>query len=309
MAALGTAPAQPFTPGAGVEAGELNRIQIRGVASSTIFSAINRNDARAAIKVWFDIMAQQIGFQPDSRVDISDSIQEIRERLQNHSVDVLLMGASDYLELESSRLMVPVLADARGSEGTAYSYVLLVNPSLGASTIARLRGRNILVSSRGSGKTAAIWLEVLLGKEKLGRAAAFFASIKVLDKPQACILPVFFGSVDACVVDEVNLNLAKEMNPQLGRLAVVARSRPMVEGLVGVPSEARPGQKELMEGMLGLNRDPRGRQMLMVFKTDRLVRLQPGDLDSARELWRDYGRLAGSQPAEGDPAYRAKGAR
>jgi ABC-type phosphate/phosphonate transport system substrate-binding protein len=295
--ALGTAPAQD-TPGrgAGVEAGGLGQIQVRGVASSTIFNTVSRDDARAALKVWFDIMAQQIGFHGDSRVDVVDSAAEIRERLQKHSVDLLLTGASEYLEIESSHLMVPVLADARGAQGTAYSYVLLVNPGSGPSTIAGLRGKNILVSSRGSGKTAAVWLDVLLANQKLGRAAAFFASIKVPDKAQACILPLFFGAVDGCVVDEVNLNFAKEMNPQVGRLTVLARSRPMIEGLVGVPAEARPGQKELIEGMLELNRDPRGRQLLMVFKTEHLVRIQPGDLDSARELWRDYNRLTGSSP-------------
>jgi len=286
----------------------LNQIQLRGIASSAIFSAGNRDNARAALKVWFDIMAQQIGFERDSRVDVADSVQEIRERLQDRSVDLLLMGASDYLAIESSRLAVPVLVDARGSQGP-YSYLLLVNPSAPASTLAALRGKNILVSSRGSGKTANVWLDVLLAKEKLGRAAMFFASIKLPDKPQACILPLFFGAVDACVVDEVNLNLAKEMNPQLSKLTVLARSQPMIEGLVAVPAEPRPGQKELTEEMLNLNRDQRGRQLLTVFKTDRLVRFRPGDLDSARDLWRDYGRLTASQPVESDSAGRPKGGR
>jgi hypothetical protein len=48
--------------------------------------------------------------------------------------------------------------------------------------------------------------------------------------------------------------------------------------------------------MLSLHESPRGRQLLMVFKTERIVRIQPGDLDSARELWRDYYRLPGSAP-------------
>jgi hypothetical protein len=59
--------------------------------------------------------------------------------------------------------------------------------------------------------------------------------------------------------------------------------------------------------MLSLHQDPRGRQLLMVFKTDHLVRIQPGDLDAVRELWRDYGRLTGSQPAGSDAAGRGKG--
>src|ERR1019366_5427279 len=118
-----------------------------------------------------------------------------------------------------------------------------------------LRGKDLLMAARGSGETGMAWLEVLLGKEKLPRAAAFFSSVTAAAKPQACILPVFFGTADACLVDEVNLNLAEEMNPQLGQLRVLARSRPMVESVIGVPAEPHPYQKELIDSMLSLDRD------------------------------------------------------
>jgi hypothetical protein len=107
---------------------------------------------------------------------------------------------------------------------------------------------------------------------------------------------LFFGTVDACVVDEVNLSLAKEMNPQLGQLRVLARSRPMIGSVIATPVEPGSFQNELLDTILSLHQDARGRQLLMVFKTDRVVRIQPGDLDSARELWRDYYRLPGSLP-------------
>ena len=304
--AIGTALAQQGTPvrATGGEAGGLRPARLYGIATSTMFDNVNRNDARAALKVWFDVVGRQRGFVLDSKIDVVDSVAEIRERLLSHSVNLISLAVIDYLEMESSRLLVPVLTDSRSPRGTApYSYVLVVGPSSGATTIAGLRGKNILTSSRGAGRTAAVWLDVLLGKEKLGRAASFFASIKVPAKPQACILPVFFGTVDACVVDEVNLNLAKEMNPQLGQLRVLARSRPMIESVIAVPAEPLPFQKETIDGMLSLHEDPGGRQLLLVFKTDRLVPIQPGDMDSARELWRDYYRLPGSPP---NPTDRGK---
>ena len=280
------------------------------VASIRIVSSVNRNDVRAALKVCFDILAQKSGFLLDTRVDVLDSVAEIRERLRNRSVDLVMLAMPDYLELESSRLIVPILTDVRGAQAAApYSYLLMVNPGSGATSVASLRGKNLLVAARSSGPAAGEWLEVLLGKEKLGRAAAFFGSIKTSDKPQSCILPLFFDAADACVVDEINLDLAREMNPQLGRLRELARSPPMIESVVALPAEPGPYQKELIDTMLSLHGDPRGRQLLMVFKTDRLVRIQPGDLDSARELWKDYARLTGPAPQSpagpgGAPAAR-----
>jgi phosphonate transport system substrate-binding protein len=315
---LGTALAQqgPSVGAAGADARGLRRTRLNGVVSSTSLSNINQNDARAAIKVWFDLVAQRKGFVLDSKVDILNSVAEIRERLQSHSVELLVLNIAEYLELESSHLVFPALTHAVSLQGgSLYSYVLLAKPSSAAATLAGLRGKNILVFSRSGSNAGMAWIDVSLGREKLGRAASFFASVKAADKAQACILPLFFGTVDACVVDELNLNLAKEMNPQLGQLRVIARSRPMIGSVIATPIEPSPYQNDLLDTILSLHEDARGRQLLMVFKTDRVVRVQPGDLDPARELWRDYSRLPASSPvrlpgpttaAESSPPDRAK---
>jgi hypothetical protein len=65
---------------------------------------------------------------------------------------------------------------------------------------------------------------------------------------------------------------------------------------MAIPTEPQADQKDFVEALLSLHENPRGRQMLMVFKADRIVRLQPGWMDSARELWKDYYRLPGSIP-------------
>jgi ABC-type phosphate/phosphonate transport system substrate-binding protein len=272
-----------------------HRTQLRDISSIKAFKNINRNDARAAVKAWLDVVSLQRGFLADCLVDIVDSVAEIRSRLENHSVEMVTLSVFDYLELEPSGLMVPVLTDTRSAQtGPLYSYVLLVNPASGVTGIGGLRGKHILATSRIGSDVAMAWIDVELGKEKLGRASTYFGSIKFPDKPHACILPLFFGSVDACVVDEISLSQARELNPQLGKLKILARSRPLIESLIAMPVAPFPLQKELIDAMLGLHTEPRGRQLLTVFRTDRLVRLQPGDLDSARELWRDYNRLPGT---------------
>jgi phosphonate transport system substrate-binding protein len=299
LSGMGTGLAQPAAAGVskGTGDGGLLHARLRGVASSRVFGNVNHDDARAALKVWFAAAGQQNGYVLDTAVDIVNSAAEMKERLESHSVDLLMMGMLDYVELEGSNLAAPVLTDARSAQGAApYSYVLVANPSSGATSLAGLRGKKLLVYGRGAGDTAVAWVEVLLGKEKLGRAASFFASVQMPVKPQSCILPVFFGTADACVVDEVNLNLAREINPQLGQLRVIARSRPMIESVIAVPADTASRQKGLIEDILSLDRDSRGRQLLMVFKTERMVRIQPGDLDAGRELWRDYFRLPGTSP-------------
>ncbi len=273
----------------------LRRTHLNVVASGKMLNSVNPNDLRAALKVWFETVGRQRGFLLDCRVDIVDSVSNLKARLQQKSVDVVIPGIGEYLELESSHLMVPILTMALNPNGgAAYSYVLLVNPDSNLASIAGLRGKNILLSSRVGSNTALAWTDVLLNRERLGRASSFFASVKEAAKAQACILPLFFGTVDACVVDEVNLNLAKEMNPQLSRLKVLLRSRPMVESVIAMPVEPHPYHAELLAAILSLNEDVLHRQLLMVFRTDRILRLQSSDLDPVRELWREYNRLPGA---------------
>ena len=65
---------------------------------------------------------------------------------------------------------------------------------------------------------------------------------------------------------------------------------PVIEALGGVPAEPRPRQAELIDAMPGLNRDLPGRQLLLVLRTGRLMRVQPGARDSQLERRNDYGR-------------------
>ena len=86
-----------------IENRDLRHARFHEIASSRVFNNVNRNDVRAALKVLFDIVARQRGFLLDSSLDILDSLTEIRERLQSHSTDMLMLAMTDYLELENSR--------------------------------------------------------------------------------------------------------------------------------------------------------------------------------------------------------------
>ncbi|MFN0172248.1 MAG: phosphate/phosphite/phosphonate ABC transporter substrate-binding protein [Bryobacteraceae bacterium] len=284
-------------PAANPGTGGLRRARLYAIASSRMFTTVNRNDAVAAIKVGFELTGKERGFLLDARVDIVDGVAEMKQRLESRSVDILILDFIDYLQLEGARLIVPDLVGNRNDgAGPRYSYLLLVGASSTAGTIADLRGKNLNYFSRSESNTGLAWIEVTLGKLKLGRASSFFATAKNTTKPQACVLPLFFGTVDACVVDEINLELLKEMNPQLGKLRVLARSTPVIDSVIATPVPPQPYREELLDAIRALHQSPRGRQVLMVFKTGRVVRISPGDIEAARALWVEYRRVAGSLP-------------
>jgi ABC-type phosphate/phosphonate transport system substrate-binding protein len=291
--AAGVLPAQQ--PGAAAAGdGKLRPSRLYGIVSSGLLPTLNHNDAVASIKAWFEIVGKERGFILDSKVETSNNLAEIRRRLTEGSVDLLILDITDYLRLERTGLVRPTLLGSRTAAGRPqYSYVLLVGPASGAQNLAGLRGKKLSYFSRHASNTSLAWLELTLGKERLGRAASFFGDAKSVSSPQECVLPLFFGRVDACIVDEVNLELLKEMNPQLGKLRTLAKSVQLVDSVIALPVTPLPYQQELIEAILGLHLGPRGKQLLMVFKTARLLAVRPGDLDSARAFWAEHGKLAG----------------
>ena len=179
--ALGTIPAQQgaLDPTAKPGADGLCTARLHAVVSSRMFTTVNRNDAVASFRAWFEIVGRERGFLLDSTVDILDSVAEMKQRLENHSVDLLTLDFVDFLQLESLGLVVPEVVGNRTDEGGAqYSFVLLVNPSSTARTIEDLRGTNLSYYSGTASNTGLAWLEVVLDKQDLGRVSTFFATAK-----------------------------------------------------------------------------------------------------------------------------------
>lgn len=279
------------------DSGNLRDSQLYAVASARMMTSVNRNDALAAIKAWFELLGKDRGFTLDTRIEVMTSHVEILRRLREASVHILILDIGDYLRLESTGLVEPALVGNRSEKsGPRSSYVLLAGSNAAAGGLAGLRGKTISFYSRGESNTGLMWLDLALDEQRLGRVSTFLGSAKRAEKPQECVLGAFFGKVDACLVDETNFELLKEMNPQLGQLRMMAKSAPLVEMVIAIPVVRHPHQQELLQAALELHQSARGKQILMVFKTSRLVRASRADFDAVRALWSAHSRLRRESP-------------
>jgi hypothetical protein len=151
-----------------------------------------------------------------------------------------------------------------------------------------------------------MWIEVLLHEDDLGPADRFFSSLSSVSTPSEAVLPVFFGKLGAGVVDHNSFEVMKEMNPQLGsRLRVLAVSSPLLNGILCVDTRPVSYRGELMRGLRELDQTAAGKQILMVFKANRLKPVNTEDLERVRTLYRNY-RLISREKAA--PKRAAAGA-
>lgn len=269
----------------------LKKARLHLIASESLFGTVNSRDAIASMRIWTDQLGKSKNFQLDAKVEIARSVGQMRQSLTDHAVDVLILDTTEYLVLSDARLVEAMLVGTNRGQLLAFPYLLLTKEGPEARQLDGLRGKRIMVASRTKTNLGLIWLETLLAESRLGRAAGFFGSVEIGYRASACILPLFFGKIDACVVDAGNWESMSELNPQLGRLRVMARSEALLEGLVAMPIQPHPYQSELIESILNLHKTAAGAQLDLIFKTGALTRVGREPFEPVRVLCSKYRRM------------------
>jgi ABC-type phosphate/phosphonate transport system substrate-binding protein len=274
--------------------------QLNVLVSDTLFAAVNRMDAIASIKVYVDALARRRKLKFSARIEIFTDTGEVVRALSANSVDVLILDTPDYLRLSRNKPLGLTLAGSNRGQLPTHQYLVLVSDPA-VEQVARLAGKNLLLCSRTKADFGSAWLESLLTNPQPGGAKALFGSVKTTYRASNCVLPLFFGKADACVVDSLSFDLLKELNPQLGKLKVIARSEALIEGMVALPNEASPFRRELVESLLELHKDPDGEQLATMFRVGPMVPVPPTALENVRRLYQRLNQLPGAVPKTSQP--------
>lgn len=285
VAALGLC----LLPGLVAAPPSLPELEIRAGLMSSAFAGVNTNDAEAAFKVFVEQLGTRNGYRAVARTTTYEQLPELRRALQEGEVNILLVNGWDYLELEAER-WTPALLTAGTRAGAGHRYLLLSGPTVSGRTLEALRGRSVGLLRAANGALGEYWLAGLLRARGAPPAKEYFREVRVEAQVSRLVLGVFFGKLDACVVTREGFETMAELNPQLGRrLQVVAESPPLADGLVCVSRGGWPSEKhraDLVRVLANLGDDPAGRQLMMLFRVERLWPFAPDHLDGVRDLRR-----------------------
>jgi phosphonate transport system substrate-binding protein len=276
----------------------LRRSHLAVLYSSSLFRTVSRNDAIAAMRVWVDTIGRQKGFQLDCSVLVAEDVAEMKRRVQEGPPGLVLLDPVEYFELAGLGLLEPAFTGTRGKDDESLQFLLVANQESGATTISGLRGKTLAIQTDSRADMGRMWIEVLLHEDGLGPAGRFFSSLSSVSTPSAAVLPVFFGKVGAGVVDRASFEVMKEMNPQLGlRLRVLAVSPPLIKDILCVDKRHIAYREDLLQSLRELHQTAEGKQILIVFKSDRLKPMDTADLERVRTLCTKYQRISGEAAA------------
>jgi ABC-type phosphate/phosphonate transport system substrate-binding protein len=277
--ASGRADEQP--PIAETKPGEIIRV---GFSVKTIAN-IELQDAKVALKFWSDMQLQEEGSGFTSEVEIFHSVDEILAHLEAKKIDLVVVSAVEFLSLREKIALVPSTCAAYGGS-PADVMNLLVHRKSGISSLEGLRKKKLICEVGGAGDIPVLWLETLLMRNGLACKEEYFGMFKTADKPSRAVLPVFFGQVDGGVVRARSFETMASLNPQLKTdLMVIAESAPFFRGLMCYHPDFNPERADRIKAVaLKMHTSVKGRQILALFKTEKLLEFRPEFLDSVMAL-------------------------
>lgn len=260
--------------------------------SSSMFSDVNENDARAAVKVWGQMIAKVRNVPTNPTPIIFKNEDELLRCLQEKKVDAVAVVMTELARLHRKVSFAPIFLTSNYGAATE-RYILLVRRDSSMKSMAHLRGRSIIFQKNPRNALAPLWMDTLLAKQGYPVASRFVGSISQNTKLSNVILPVFFRRADACVVTRSGFDTMSALNPQLGRqLTVLAESPDMVPAVLTFRADYNPPFKEqLITGINELKETPAGRQVLIIFHSDDIAQHPWTSLNSALKLIETHEKL------------------
>ena len=260
---------------------------------ATSFSTVNTTDARASIKLWIETMGRNHGYELEVDTRIFNSAESLYEEVAEDRLDLVIMNAWDYLDVREEQLLRPVFIPS-GQEEVLDNYLLLVRRDGNIGSLAELRGADIALLDATGIHYARQWLDTQVLDQGLGDTEEFFGTVSVVDKVSAAVLPVFFGKFDACLVDCSGYRTMQQMNPQVERqLLALLTSPPLIETIICMHVHGHEFEEDIVQTLGELHLEPRGQQILMVFKMERLVQFDPVYMESLISFREQHLELTG----------------
>lgn len=274
----------------GKERADKNIIIVAGY-SFKLFYDVDINDARAASKVWLEIIAKRTSEKVDkAETLIFHDSQSIIDATKSKSVDIVTLLPNEYIDLRTKIPVDPIFVADFGK--TFYQhFILLTRTDTGINQLGDLKQKKLIIEGAIQDTPPSMWLDIILMKAGFKEAKDFLGSFKGAQKPSQTILPVFFRQADACIVNSNSFNTMVELNPQLGKeLKIIAVSPEFISAIVALRKDFE-FKGYIHEALDSLHKDPQGKQLLMLFRVSKLVPFLPVYLETVEELLKEHRNL------------------
>jgi phosphonate transport system substrate-binding protein len=257
--------------------------------SSQVFYNVDPRDVIGLTKVWASLADRKLKYSRETSVVIFKNLAEAENALERNEVDILVTIPDEFISLRGRAPLTPVLSTDYG-KNFYVELLLLVRKDSGITRTSQLRGKTLRIETSQKGSIPLQWLDHFLMEQRYSGAREFFSSINMIPKASQVLMPVFFKQCDACLVSKNSYEVMSELNPQISRqMHILEKSPGFVSGIVSVRKDIRnPRRDAMLETLQDMHNDPQGKQLLTLFRINRLVPFMPEHLATAEKVIREH---------------------
>ncbi len=268
--------APPDKPkGDGPEAGRAGPPSL-GVAIAPVISP---EKSFQMYKPFVEYLAGRLGRRP--RLLHRQTYQEVNDLMRNGHADLAFVCTCAFLRGEREFGM-KVLAVPQVGGVVTYHSLFLVPPASAAESLLDLRGKRF---ASGDTLSTSGWLYPVVWLKERGEAPSrFFREHLITGSHDRSVQAVALNLVDGAAVDSLVYEQMAKDDPSLADKAkVIHRSPPFGMPPFVVPPDLDPATRDaLLEALLRMHEDPRGREILAPLRIERFVVPPAGLYDSVR---------------------------
>jgi ABC-type phosphate/phosphonate transport system substrate-binding protein len=251
---------------------QINENKLILIFAKNSFHNIKTEDAIATAQILANHIKKIKNIKQDFDVKLAENDNEIFEKCKNN-FDIVLLTTEQYLKLKSK---LPIVAFCTNYTDGNYGFIyhLIVNKNSAISDITQLKEETIYVQAHSKDQAATLWLNKLLKDKSAPPAEKFFGNIIVDSKAPNVLLPVFFKKAKACIVTNSSLKLLLELNPGIkDQIKIISTSEPIILGITCLNANKKNEDvyKILEESLLTLQENEYGKQMLDLFRAEKLI--------------------------------------
>jgi ABC-type phosphate/phosphonate transport system substrate-binding protein len=256
-----------------------------------------RDAKMADLKVSLGLWTEEIGkpYGVKIRTSTYDDMASIRRALDRAELNFINAPGMELAEVFTPEEIRQ--GYARRHHGIDEGLVLVSTRESGIQRFADLRGKR--VARLNNDHLSEYFLETLCLKTA-GLDCRDYLTLSEEKRDIQSVYNVFFGRIDAALVQTSTLRTAEELNPQIGkRLKAILdwKAKALIFGMM-----TRHTDESYRSLILNSSREalktPRGQQLLELFKTDYL---DPVDADALKPYWallKEYRELRKSRTAK-----------
>lgn len=245
---------------------------------------LNRSNVQAALGLWADELSK--AYSVPTETEFYDDMATMRRDFDAGRVNLVIADAMTFVR----HFKPEELADGFTTRlPTDASLLLLARP--GSSDARQLINKRI--ARLEDDDVSGIFLETLCLRRAGKSCAALPVMFVGVPNNHQALTRLLFGQVDLALVNQHGWETAVELNPQLRQAGVVVDRMNFETQFFGFYSAGvSPEFRHFsLRAIPNMHLEPRGRQMLDVFKTDRVATADPTILKPFYQLERDYREL------------------